>query len=71
MSRFYEMASEGRWCGAPCTQCAGDNQRQQRTDAGLIQYWWANPLDSMCGLCRCEQEAEEQEYAERNQRYED
>jgi hypothetical protein len=63
------MASEGDWLPTACPRCAGDNQRTKNWQQRM--YWWSNPLDSMCGLCRCEQEAEEQEYAERNQRYED
>ena len=68
MSRVYEYASDGRWCMAPCTNCDGENQRQQRREDGSRQYWWGNPLDSMCCLCRCQQEADEQE---QQQRYED
>lgn len=58
MSRLYEQASEGRWLALRCSRCAGDNQRMQHDPQ---RYWWANPLDNVCGPCRCEIEAEEQQ----------
>lgn len=62
MSRLYEASTEGRWCSAKCARCAGVNQRMQASsDGGQCLWWWANPTDTVCGLCRCDIEAEEHE----------
>lgn len=66
MSRSFDAASDklGEWRTLPCGRCAGDNQRVSHLNRGedLITYWWfGNPDDSLCTLCRCDVEAEEQQ----------
>lgn len=66
MSRSEEAGREalGEWRTLPCARCAGDNQRVSHLNRGedLITYWWfGNAQDSLCTLCRCEVEAEEQQ----------
>lgn len=63
MSRLYETASEGRWSHLVCLRCAGANQRVKPAHESADcreRYWWANAMDEVCGLCRCEIDAEEQ-----------
>ena len=66
MSRFYEFARDvlGEWRTMPCERCGGDNQRVTQIYLGEdeINHWWfGNAKDSLCTLCRCEVEAEEQQ----------
>ena len=64
MSRVYDYASEGKWCSARCARCDGDNQQKRKLLTGALEFWWANPTETFCGLCRCEIEAEEQQIAD-------
>ena len=67
MSRVYEWASQGRWSQLECWRCEGRNQRVKpahESSDGRERFWYANGTDSVCGLCRCEIEAEEQQIAD-------
>ena len=64
MSRVYDYASQGTWSLSCCPRCAGDNQRLQ-ADGNQTFWWWGNPTDSVCGLCRAECDADEQDAYDR------
>jgi hypothetical protein len=64
MSRVYDYASQGTWSLSCCPRCAGDNQRSQ-ADGNQTFWWWGNPTDSVCGLCRAECDADEQDAYDR------
>lgn len=68
MSRIWDAAQDagflGEWRTLPCARCGGDNQRVQIIYCGeesRSEWWFGSRSDSLCSLCRCEHEAEEQE----------